>query len=80
LEDGGSQNNEMPRGMWEAVETSTREVRMGETERRRGKRGNREKEREEGEEEKTEERENGRNKKSSRRMGNMGRRETGGEV
>ena len=66
--------------MWEAVETSTREVGMGKTERIRGKRGNREKERGKEEEEKTEERENGRNKKSSGRMGNMRRRGTGGEV
>jgi len=48
--------------VWEAVEASTREVRMGKTRERRGK----------GEEEKTEKRKNSGSKESSGRMGNMG--------
>jgi len=58
LEDGGSQNDKMSRGMWEAVETSTRKVRIGEAEGRRSKGRSREKERGEEEEEKTKEEEN----------------------
>jgi len=45
LENRGSQDDEMSGRVWEVVEASAREVRMGETKGRRGKRGSREKER-----------------------------------
>ena len=60
MEDRGSQNDEISRGMWEAVKTGTRKVRMGEAERRRGKGRSRKKKRGKGEEEETEKRKNGR--------------------
>jgi len=43
LKNGGSKNDEMSRGMQEAVEASVGEVRLGETERKRSKRGSRKK-------------------------------------
>jgi len=60
--------------MWEVVETSTRKIRVGKTEGRRGKRESREKEggKREGKKEETEKRENHRGKESSRGVGNMG--------
>ena len=61
----------MPRGVWEAVEICTREIRMEEAERRGGKERSGEKERRKEEEEETEKRENNESKKSSRGMGNM---------
>ena len=72
MENRGDQDDEMSRRVWEAVEASIREVRMGETKGRRGKRGSREKEGGKGEEEETEKEENGGSKESSRRMGDMG--------
>ena len=72
MENRGGQDDEMSRRVWEAVEASIREVRMGETKGRRGKRGSREKEGEKGEEEETEKGENSGSKKSSRRVGDMG--------
>jgi len=59
-------------GMWEAVEASTREVGIGETERGRSKRGSRKKERKKEKKEETEEGENSRSKKGSGEVGNMG--------
>jgi len=47
LENGGSKNDEVSRGVWEAVETSTREIRLGKAERRRSKGESRKKERRE---------------------------------
>ena len=55
--------------MWKAVEASTSEVGMGETERGRSKGG-----KGEGEEEETEKRENSGSKESSRRVGDIGQR------
>jgi len=74
LENRRGQDNEMSRRVWKTVETSAREVGIGETKGRRGKRGSREeeKEKEEGKEEKTKKGENNGSKESSRRMGNMG--------
>jgi len=54
LENRESKNNEMSRGMWETVETSAREIRVGKAEEGRSKRKSREKERREKEEEETE--------------------------
>ena len=44
MEDRGGQDNKVSRRMWEAVETSAREVRMGEAEGGRSKGGSRKKE------------------------------------
>jgi len=41
LENGRNQDDEVSGRMWKAVETKVREVRVAETERRRGKRGSR---------------------------------------
>ena len=57
--------------MWEAVETSTREVEMGETKRRRSKGKGWEKERRKGEEEENEKGEKDGSKKSSGGMEDM---------
>jgi len=38
LENRGSKNNEMSKGMWKTVETKTEKVRVAETEERREKR------------------------------------------
>ena len=72
MENRRGENDKVPRGVWEAVETCTREIGMGEAERRGGKRRSGEKERRKGEEEETEKRENDGNKESSRGMGDMG--------
>jgi len=74
LENRGGQDDEMSGGMWEAVETSTRKIRVGKIEGRRGKRGSREEEggKREGKEEEIEERENHGGKESSRGVENMG--------
>ena len=66
--------------MWETVETSAREIGIGEAEGRRGTGGKREEKGREGEKEKTEEGENDRSKESSGGVGDMGRRRGGGEV
>jgi len=58
--------------MWKAVETSTGEVRMGETKERGSQGRSREKERGEGKEEETEERKDSGSKESSRGVGDMG--------
>ena len=54
------------------METYTREIKLGEAERRGSKGRSREKERRKREEEETEKRENNGNKESSGRMGDMG--------
>jgi len=58
--------------MWKAVETSTRKIRIGETEGRRSKGKSGEKKREEEEEEETEKGKTSGSKKSSGGVGNMG--------
>ena len=74
MENGRGKDDKVSGGVWKTVETSTREVRIGETEGRRSKRGSRKKEREkrEGKEEETKKRENGGGKESSRGVGDMG--------
>jgi len=72
LENGGSKNNEMSRGMWETVETSAREIRVGKAEGERSKRRSRKKERREEEEEETEKGKDNRGEEGSRGMGNIG--------
>ena len=54
--------------MWKAVETKIGEIRVVETEKRRGKRGRRKEMRRKGKEEG----ENNRGEKGSRRVGNLG--------
>jgi len=76
LENRRSQDDEVSRRMWKAVETKAEEIRVAETERRGGKRGSRkearrkEKEKEE-KTEKTKEGKNDRYKKDGGRMGDM---------
>ena len=72
MENGGGQDDEVSGEVWEIVETDTRKIRIGETERRGGKRGSREKERRKGEKEEAEKRENNGGEEGSRGMGNMG--------
>jgi len=72
LENRGSKNDEMSRGMWKTVKTSAREIRVEKAEGERSKRRSREKERREEEEEETEKRKDNRGKESSRGIGNIG--------
>jgi len=48
LENRGSEDDEVSRGMWEAVETGIREIRVGEAEGRRSEGGSWKKERRKG--------------------------------
>ena len=64
LKDRGSENNEMPRRVWEAMETRTEEVWLAEAKGGRDKRGSREKTKRAGNEEEKGE-ENSRGKKYS---------------
>ena len=57
LENQGSENDKVSRGMWKAVETGTGEVRMGETKEERSEGKSRKKVREE--EKQTKEKKNG---------------------
>jgi len=61
----------MSGGVWKAAETCTREIGVGEAERRGSKGRSREKEGGKGEEEKGEKEENSVSKESSREVGNM---------
>jgi len=69
LEDKGGKDDEVSRGVWEAMETCADEVRMVEAKREGGQRRSGKKIEREGEEEATEE--NSRSEKSSKRMGNL---------
>jgi len=72
LENRRDQDDEVPRGMWEAMETGAGEIRVGEAKGRRSKRRSRKKEGRKGKEEETEKRENSGSKESSRRVGDIG--------
>jgi len=61
----------MSREMWETVETSTREIRLGKAEGGRSKRRSGEKERREEEEEETEKEKDNGGEEGSRGMGNI---------
>jgi len=65
LEDGGSQDDKVPRRMWETVEAGIREIVVGKTERRRSKRRS-------GKKKETEKGKNSGSKESSRRVGDIG--------
>ena len=67
MKNRGGENDEVSGGMWEAVETSTGKVRMGETKGRGWKKEGRKIK-----EEETEKEEDNGSKESSRGMGNMG--------
>jgi len=71
LENGRSKNDEIFRGMWETVETSAREIRVGKAEGGRSKRRSGEKEGGEEEEEETEKGKDNGGEEGSRGMGNM---------
>ena len=66
--------------MWEVVETSIGEVRVGEAKRRRGKGRDQEKEGGKREEEETKKGEDNGGEESSRRMGNLGGERKSSEV
>ena len=72
MENRRGQDDEVSRRVWEAVKASTREVGMGEAEKRRRKGRSRKKERKKGKEEETEKGQDDGGEESSRRMGNMG--------
>ena len=72
MENRGGKNDEMSRGMWEAVETSTGEVRMEEAKGRRDKGRGWEKEGRKGEEEENKKEKDDGGEESSRGMGDMG--------
>ena len=70
MENSGGKNNEMSRGVWEAMETRVGEVRMAEAKGRGGQRRSKKKTRREGKEE-AEGEKDGRNKKSSGGVGDL---------
>ena len=72
LENRRGEDDKVPRGMWEAVETSTREVGVGKAKERRSEERSREKERRKKEEEEAEKGKDNRDKESSRGMRDMG--------
>ena len=65
LENRGSKNDEVSRGVQKIVETSARKVRLGETEGGRSKRKSRKKMEEKGKEEEAKERKDGGSKEDS---------------
>ena len=71
LEDGRGKDDEMPKRVWNTVETDVGKIRVAKTEGGRGKGGSRKETRRKRGKEETKEEEDG-SKKSSRRMGNMG--------
>ena len=72
LESRRGEDDEVPRGMWETVETSTREVGVGKAKRRRSKKRSGKKKRRKGEEEEAEKGKNNGGEESSRGMGDIG--------
>ena len=80
LENRRGENNEVPRGMWEIVETSTREVGVGKAKRRRSKKRSRKKKRRKEEEEEAEKGKNNGGKESSRGMGDIRWKRGSGKV
>ena len=85
LENRRSQDDEVSRRMWKAVETEAGEIKVAETERRGDKRKSRKRMRRKekskgGKTEKTKKGKNDRYKKDSGRMRDMGRRERSSKV
>ena len=72
LENGRSENDEVSRRMWGAVETSLGEIRMGKAEGERSKRRSREETRGKRQEKETEKREDNGSEESDRRIGYLG--------
>ena len=71
LENRGSEDDKVPRGMWKTVEASSWEVRMGKTEKGRSERGSRKKTRGKGKREEAEKRKDSGSKENSRGVGNI---------
>jgi len=71
LENRRSKDDEMPRGMWKAVEASSEEVRIGKIEEGRSKRGSTKKTRGKEKEEEAEKRKDSGSKENSKEVGNM---------
>ena len=76
LKDRGSENDEMPRRVWEAMETRAGEVRVAEAKERGGQRESRKKTGRMG----NKGEENSRSKESSKGMGDLGQRGGGSKV
>jgi len=72
LENRRGQDDKVSRGVWETVEASIREIRVGKTEKRRSKGRSGEEKRGKGKEEEIEKGKNSGSKESSRRVGDMG--------
>jgi len=72
LEDRGSKNDKVSRGVQKTVETSVREVGLGEAERGRSKRRSRKKMGRKGKRKEAEEKKDSRSKKNSQGMENLG--------
>ena len=68
----GSEDDEVSREMWQAVETSTRKIRMGKSEERRSKGRSRKEERGKRQEKEIEKEKDDRGKESGRRMEDLG--------
>ena len=71
MENWRGKDDEVPRGMWETVKTSAREIGVGKAEGGRSKRRSRKKEEREEEEEETEKEKDNGGKESSKGMRNM---------
>ena len=65
LEDGRSEDDEVPRGMWKTVKASSGEVGIGKTEGGRSERGSRKKMKGKGKRKEAEKRKDGRSKENS---------------
>ena len=72
MENRRGENDKVPRGIWETVETSTRKVRMEKAKRRRSERRSGEKERRKEEEEEAKKGKNNGSKENNRGMGDIG--------
>ena len=72
MENRRGKDDEVPRGIWEAVETGVREVRVGKAKGRRSKGRIREKERRKREEEEAEKEKANGGEESSKEIGDMG--------
>ena len=72
MENRRSKNDTVSKRIWKAVKTSTKEVRMGKTEKRGSKRRSKKKMRRERQEKEIEKRKDHGSKESSRKVGNLG--------
>ena len=71
LENGRDKNNEVPRGMWKAVEANIGKIKITEAEERRSKGRSRKEKRREAKEKEAKERKDGKGEESSREVRNL---------